>query len=226
MAEHDETEQHEYSEGHERAEHAALDHARSVLSAYREGVLFMDDQHAPIHFVADHGTGRLIASVPAATFFASHHAMYVPEETDDSLQLLLSCEEIEECFATDRWMAFHMGDSEFPEHTKWAAFWIDSAKHGPWVFDGEAFMAPNPVAELEPKACKKINSRRDDLARVTAELTGADATEGALCVGVDPGGLYVRLRHGVVRVPFPEPEEGEGSTIETLDTLVERLLAG
>lgn len=221
--EHNET---QYSEGHERAEHTALDHARSVLSTYREAILFMDDQHTPIHFVSDHDTGRLIASVPAATFFASHHAMFVPEETDDALQLLLSCEEIEECFATDRWMAFHMGDSEFPEHTKWAAFWIDSAKHGPWVFDGEAFMTPNPVAKLEPKACKAINARSNDLARVTAALTGADATEGALCVGVDPGGLYVRLRHGVVRVPFPEPEDQDEPTIETLDTLVERLLAG
>ena len=59
---------------------------------------------------------------------------------------------------------------------------------------------------------------------MTAHLTGADATDGALCVGVDPGGLYVRLRHGVVRVPFPEPQESP-SEIETLDTLVDRLLA-
>ncbi|MFI4853897.1 MAG: hypothetical protein ACIAQF_02825 [Phycisphaerales bacterium JB065] len=218
-----ETKPHEYSEGHDRAEHEALDHARSVLSAYREGVLFMDDQHTPIHFVTEHATGRLIASVPAATFFASQHALFVPEETDDALQLLLTCEEIEESDSTDRWIAFHMGESEHPEHTRWAAFWIDSAKHGPWVFDGEAMMVPNPVADLEPKTCKTINARRDELARVTAELTGADATDGALCVGVDPGGLYVRLRHGVVRVPFPEPDEE--STIETLDSLVERLLA-
>ena len=225
MAGHDEHKQQAYSEGHERAEQTALDHARSVLSAYREGVLFMDDQHAPIHFVTEHESGRLIASVPAATFFASQHALFVPEETDDALQLLLSCEEIEESVSTDRWIAFHMGDSEFPEHTRWAAFWIDSAKHGPWVFDGEAFMAPNPVAQLEPKTCKAVNARRDDLARVTAQLTGADATEGALCVGVDPGGLYVRLRHGVVRVPFPEPEDKQEPTIETLDSLVDRLLA-
>ncbi len=224
MAEHEEKREQEFSEGHDRAEHDALEHARSVLSAYREGVLFMDDQHSPIRFVTEHGSGRLIASVPAATFFASQHALFVPEETDDALQLLLSCEEIEESASTDRWMAFHMGESEFPDHTRWAAFWIDSAKHGPWVFDGEAFMAPNPVADLEPKTCKAINARRDELARVTAELTGADATDGALCVGVDPGGLYVRLRHGVVRVPFPEPQESP-SEIETLDTLVERLLA-
>lgn len=212
-----------HSEAHDRAEHDALEHARSVLGAYREGILFMDDQHAPVHFVTEHDTGRLIASVPAATFFASQHALFVPEETDDALQLLLTCEEIEESISTDRWIAYHMGDSEHPEHTRWAAFWIDSAKHGPWVFDGEALMIPNPVAELEPRTCKAVNARRDDLARATALHTGADHTDGALCVGVDPAGLYVRLRHGVVRVPFLQPDQTP-TTIETLDTLVERLL--
>ncbi|XOV76375.1 MAG: hypothetical protein ACFHWZ_05470 [Phycisphaerales bacterium] len=57
MAEHEEKREQEFSEGHDRAEHDALEHARSVLSAYREGVLFMDDQHAGIHFVTEHGSG-------------------------------------------------------------------------------------------------------------------------------------------------------------------------
>jgi hypothetical protein len=210
----------------EATEQEALEHAKSVLSACREGVLAMDEQRTNVRYVTENATGRLIASVPAATFFASQHALFVPEEADDALQLLLSVEEIDESAETDRWLAFHLGDAEHPEHTRWAAMWIDSAKHGPWVFDGDALMIPNPAAELEPRVCKRVNADRALLERVTEARTGAGQTAGALCVGVDPGGLYVRLRHGVVRVRFPEPGPSDEASIETLDSMVDRLLAG
>ncbi len=205
------------------AEEQALAHARRVFEAYREGILHLDDQQTDVRFVTDHDTGRIVASVPAATFFAGQHVLFVPEETDDALQLLCSAEEVPESAMTDRWIAFHVADEDHPEHTRWAAFWIDAAKHGPWVFDGEALMVPNPVAAQEPSICKRVNASPAELERVCAERTGAEETSGALCVGVDPGGLYVRLRHGVVRVPFPEPEVDH--RIETLESLVDRLLA-
>jgi hypothetical protein len=229
----------ERAPGQAEAEREALDHALAVFASYREGDLTIDDQHTRIRFVADPGTGRLIASVPAATFFSGHLVLHVPEETDDALALLLSAEEIEESHATDRWLAFHLSSSgysessdadageggrEMPEHTRWAAFWVDSAKHGPWVFDGDPFMAPNPASAQEPAVCKRVNASPDALKRAVEAATGARGVEGPVCVGVDPRGLYVRLAHGVVRVPFPDRGEGEGASIETLEGLVDRLL--
>jgi hypothetical protein len=225
-----------------RTENEALQHALNVFAAYREGDLSIDDQHTHIRFVAEPDTGRLVASVPAATFFAHQLLLHIPEETDDALALLLSAEEIEESHATDRWLAFHLSQTgssesadtassepgrEMPEHTSWAAFWIDSAKHGQWVFDGDAFMAPNPAASRETAICKQLNARPDDLATLCIKQTGADLAKDPVCVGVDPGGLYVRLAHGVVRVSFPPPQRpGDGSppSVETLDSLVQRLI--
>ena len=223
----------------ERTEHDALRHALTVFAAYREGDLQIDDQYTHVRFVSEPGGGRLIASAPAATFFASQLVLFVPEETDDALALLVSAEEVDESHATDRWLAFHLAQTgasdaagvdgadpgrETPEHTKWALLWVDSAKHGPWVFDGDAFMTPNPAALQEPSLCKRVNARRSDLATLCIASTGADLARKPVCVGVDPGGLYVRLAHGVVRIPFPPRDPAAPSEVETLESLVDRLL--
>jgi len=230
----------ERAPGQERAEREALEHALRVFSSYREGDLTIDDQHTRVRFVTEPSSGRLIASAPAATFFGSHLVLHVPDETDDALALLLSAEEIEESHATDRWLAFHLspsgqsassdpdageGGREMPEHTRWAAMWVDSVKHGPWVFDGDAFMAPNPAASQEAAVCRRVNADRGRLGRACVAVTGADVGEDPVCVGVDPGGLYVRLAHGVVRLPFPGPGDMGAEEIETLDSLVERVLS-
>ncbi len=182
---------------------AALDHARHVLAASREGVLLLDDQRIPIRFVIANDDGRLIASTPVAALMSSSLTMFVPEESDDALQLLLSPEEIKESMDTDRWMAHHLGSGEEPEHVRWGAYWIDSAKHGPWVFDGEAMMSPNPAGPIEGALVKRINTdkpRLTALAQERAEVEVADP----VCVAVDGFGLLVRARFGVVRVAFDE----------------------
>lgn len=229
----------------QHAELEALTHAKRVLAAYREGDLTIDDQHTKIRFVNEHASGRLIASVPSATFFGSHLLLSVPSETDDALHLMLTAEEIEESRVTDRWLAFHLSQSgysesstdegaeqgrEYPDHTKWAAFWIDSAKHGPWVFDGDALMLPNPLAELEPSVCKQLNQDKPLLAKLCAVHTGAEEageqpSDEPTCVGVDPAGIYARLAHGVVHIPFPDPADGTDAKVETVETLIEDLLS-
>ncbi|MCA9293998.1 MAG: hypothetical protein KDA20_09315 [Phycisphaerales bacterium] len=203
----------------------ALGHAQSLFASYREGLLLLDRDHTPIRFVTEHASGKLIAPVPAKTFESVHPVVFIPEETDTALQMLVTPEEIKESATTDRWMAFHLSDASHPDHTHWAAFEIDSAKHGPWVFDGDPFMAPNPAAELEPRVCKRLNADPEVLAKLTMLLTNVTSAEGARCVGVDPKGLYIRLRHGVIRAPFPKPDEHAPPAIETLDSIIDTLLA-
>ncbi len=210
----------------EHKELEALDHAQSVFAAYREGLLMLDhDDHAPIRFVTEHASGRLIAPVPAATFESAHPVIFIPEESDSSLQMLITPQEIPESATTDRWLAFHLTDATHDGQTHWAALEIDSARHGPWVFDGDPFMAPNPAAGLEPRVCKRLNANPEALAKLTIMLTGATNADDARCVGVDPRGLYIRLRHGVIRAPFPEPDADSPPAIETLDSILDALLA-
>lgn len=196
-------------------EEDALSHARSVLGAYREGVLLFGEHHVPVKFVTAHESGRLIASLPAAALLASDHTLMVPEESDDALQLMVTPEQVSESAATDRWMAFH----GTPEHVRWADLWIESAKHGAWVFDGEALMLPNPLAPAEPAACKRLNGDKAALARVCQRYAGV-VIPSPTCVGIDPAGLYVRASFGVVRVAFERETRDADDAMAVIDAMV------
>lgn len=183
---------------------AALEHAYTVLIADCTAELRFDDHSLPLRYVVDNETGRLITSLPVAALLAVENVLFVPAETDDALQLMTSPEEIPESTATDRFLAFH-GE---PEHVRWAACWIDSARHGPWVFDGDAMMRPNPLAAREPALCKAINADGARLAALCLKRAGV-AAPSPVCVGVDPLGVHVRARFGVIRIAFAEPATDE-----------------
>lgn len=200
--------------GDEARERAALIDAKRYLASYREGVLAFDGQQIPVKFVSDHADGRLVMSAPAAVFFAHEHVLWVPEETLDSMQLLVSAEEVGESGATDRWQAYH-GD---PEHVRWAACWIDSVRLGGWVFDGDAMSGPNPLAGVESSVVREVNADREGLRRMCEAKLGM-AVESPLCVGLVPEGLHVRARFGVVLVAFDERVETEEGVAGTLSAL-------
>ncbi len=179
---------------------AALEHAYTVLIADCSAELRFDDHSLPVRHVVDNETGRLITSLPVAALLAVENVLFVPAETDEALQLMISPEEIPESTVTDRFLAFH-GE---PEHVRWAACWIDSARHGPWVFDGDAMMRPNPLAPDEPALCKALNADAATLAALCHRRAGV-AVPSPVCVGVDPLGFHIRARFGVIRIPFPDP---------------------
>jgi len=195
----------------------ALEHALDVLDASREGVLSIGgEQRIPLRYVVAGADGRLVASVPVAALLAHELILHVPEETDDALQLLLSVEEIAESADTDRWQAHH-GQ---PEHVRWGAMFIDSAKHGPWVFDGDAMMRPNPLTAAEPALCKLANADKAALVRACQRYAGLVVPD-PVCVGADPRGLHIRARFGVVRLRFP----GEAPTPGAAEAILRQVLS-
>jgi len=180
------------------AEADALESAYRFLMANRDGVLNFDDNYVPVKFVTDNSTGRLVLAAPVATFFVHQHVLFVPDEADDAMQMIVSPEQIDECPATDRWQAFH-GE---PEHVRWAMCWVDSVKLDPWVFDGDALTRPNALATSEPGLIKELNADKAALAALCKAASGA-VVEQPVCVGIDQGGMHVRARFGVIRVHFP-----------------------
>ncbi len=200
----------------ERANAEALERAHERLLAHREGTLHFDDHFVPTPFITDPETGRLIIPVPEAAFFAHEHIFFVPEESEDALQLLLSLERAGESLLTDRWQAHH-GE---PEQVRWAECYVDAAKRGPWVFDGDSLMRPNPLGGDEPWVLRSINEDRAALASTVVKLIGKDVTE-ALAVGVDDLGVHVRVRFGVVRLAFPERVPDGNGAVEAYRSLVE-----
>lgn len=200
-----------------QAESAALEHGRRFLLACYDGILHIDgpDSTAPVKFIRDPADGRIIMACPVATFFAEEIVLFTPDEADDAMKLLLSAEQIEECHLTDRVLAYH-GE---PEHVRWGAFWIDSAKHGPWVFDGDAMMIPSALADAERELLKELNA---DTPRLSALVQRAREVEVAspVALGIDQLGLDIRARFGPMRIAF----EHECPDNDAARTEIERIL--
>jgi len=176
----------------------ALASAIGALHASREGVLAFDDEHIAVRFVTCAETGRIVIAVPVAAAESSHGVVHIPREGDDALQLLLNFTPVQDCAATDRWRIFH-GD---PDHPRWILGDIESARYGPWVFEGEELTQPNILIHAEPALVRELNA---DPARLVAlcRSTGLDV-EAPRAVGVHHHGIHVRVRYGVVHIPFPQ----------------------
>lgn len=199
-----------------RSEAEALEFAHQTLAASREGVLRINaEDSVPVKFTTSNADGRIVASVPVATFFASEIILFVPEEKDGALSLLLSAEELEEGPETDRWTAFHIES----EHVRWGIFYVDAAKHDGWVFDGDAMMRANVLADEEPALVKKLNADKGLLVKLCQRFAGMVVPD-PVAVGVDQGGIHVRARFGVVRVPFERTAKSADEAAAMIDAMV------
>lgn len=188
--------------------------AAEFLATYREGILFADGSPSPRRFVSDPASGRLLIPVPPEVADAAEHVLHIPEESDDAMALMVSVALVhpDTLPACDRYLAYH-GPAQEP---RWIACRIDAAKWGGVVLDGPLLQKPNPLAVAEGRLCKRANA---DPARLAAAMKAHRNLEipAPLCVGVDPGGLHVRSRFGVVRVRFPRPAMSESEARASID---------
>ncbi len=188
----------------------------SMLRRDHRGTLQFDEHFVPIKYVIDPETGRLVAPVMVAMLTAAETILFVPEEDENALQMLVSLEAIDENHAmVDRWRIFH-GE---PEDVRWAEIWIDMAKLQGMVVDGDALMEGNPLAEAEPRLCKLLNEDIDALRAMTAHRGGMEI-ESPKCVGVDQQGVLVRAKFDIVRVWFDTIAESEAEARELIEQLI------
>jgi hypothetical protein len=169
-----------------------------ILRSSRAGVLAAWERVFPVRFVIDAG-GRLIAPLEREAIDApAGHTLFVPEEADKALQLLLQIEGLgPDPASADRWRAYH----GTPRSTRWCAMTIESGRLGALVVDGGELTLVNPLAAAEGGLCRRANADRGALRRGVLRVAGVDVAE-PLCVGLDDHGLDVRARFGIVRVRF------------------------
>lgn len=193
-----------------------------TLRSHREGVLLISGTATRVRFVLDGATGAVVMPLPATLLLApgpeaEDPVLMVAEESEGSLQLLVRLSELgperEDVF--DRWRAYHGS----PRFTRWASLAIESGKMGGEVADGAELMRPNPLLAVEPALCKRLNADRAALAAACRKRAGLAPAE-PVAVGVDPGGVDVRARFGIVRVEF----ESEARTPEAAAAAVGSLL--
>jgi len=199
----------------EHTETQAFARAVRMLADNREGTASFDGQFLNIKFIRSPKSGHLVASVPVALLMSDEVVLFVPEEREDSLQLLLSIEEVEESALTDRFSAYYPE----PDHVRWAEMWIDTGRLCEYVFDGDALMTANPLAEDEPTLLRALNECPDSLKRVCAQCCTTEVAS-PLAVGIDELGIDIRAHFGIVRLPFDAPVADADEARARIDSIL------
>lgn len=189
--------------------------ARRHIRRFVSGVLLAGERAVPTDFVIDGRDGSVV--YPCAEDEADGPVLAVPHDGFDEMMLLLDSVVFEPRFdeVKDRHQAYH-GDAG---SVVWFKARVDSVKWKGAVFDGEALLAENPLRPDEPAIVRTLNADRGRLCEVTRLLTGVKPEQG-VCVGVDPIGMDVRTRVGVIRVEWPREIE----SIEQAHAVVGALL--
>ena len=181
---------------------------------------FRFDEHiVPIKYVITHD-GLIATPVMTAMLQTLDTVLFIPEASEDALEIMVSVQQFEETEAdggriADRWRIYH-GE---PDDVCWATMLIDCIRYAGLVFDGEAFMQQNLFAADEAGFCRTMNAEArpllSDLCKVTKDIEVPDP----VCVGIDPLGIDIRARFGIVRVPVEAPAENVDELRKELEDL-------
>ncbi|MBT4585137.1 MAG: hypothetical protein HOC93_08680 [Phycisphaerae bacterium] len=148
--------------------------------------------------------GLMIITAMVAMLQPQDMVMYVPEYAEDCMEMHVTLEQFSEegsggVFA-DRWQMYH-GE---PPDIQWAKVTIDAARFHEMFIDGEGLHKENDFACDEPSLCKKLNGDIPKLITGCKRIAGIEV-EAPVVVGVDPLGIDVRARFGIVRLAAELP---------------------
>ena len=206
-----------------RAPDAESDGLR-LLRRFHEGTLQFHERRLEVKFVFDGASGEIV--LPADPGFASELGgrdlvMHLPEESLCHLQLQLDARAIARPEAEesgDRWSAYHAASGPTARGPRaWLRCRVEGGKvpNSPppgEVYPAEALTVANALRKAEPRLVKLANTDRGALSRGCRRLARLDVAD-PLCVGVDPLGVDVRARFGIVRLEFDlvavTPEQAE-----------------
>lgn len=196
------------------------------LRANLAGILRFDDETLPVRFVIS-PDGRLVVSAMVAMLRSGDVSMAIPDEGEESLEIMVSLEEFSEggplAALADRWRIHH-GE---PPDVRWAVCSIDAGRFRGYFIDGEAFSLSNPLAAEEASICGEANAtlrpqlRAASLAearrrnRPPAEW-GLDAPT---LVGVDAEGFNLRGAYGILRIESDAPMASREAALAELRRL-------
>ncbi|MFK7962231.1 MAG: hypothetical protein AB8G96_17100 [Phycisphaerales bacterium] len=201
-----------------------VDAAYARLRDHTNADIRFDEHLRSVQYVIDPEDGALIVPVMVAMLQTMDTVMFVPQCSLDALELGVTLVELDENgpggAACDRWRIHH-GE---PPDVRWARVLLDAGRYAEHVIDGEALMRPNPLAAAEPALCRQVNGGRlDDLRTACERMTGVHIPEPRL-VAVDPRGLDIRARFGVLRVPLPGGLVADDPA--SAEAAIERVLGG
>lgn len=186
--------------------------ARRFLRRTLSGVLALDEHVRPIRIVIA-PDGRLVAPVMVGMIEAADTVLFLPEESDEAMQVQVTVEPFEERGAAgalaDRWRIYH-GE---PPDVRWAILTMEAARLGEIFLDGEAMVAPNGLAAVEAKICRTLNEKHSPALAEACRKLHEKVLEEPRAVGVDDWGVDVRGRFEVYRLESPTALENEADVL-------------
>lgn len=197
------------------AQHEQNDEARRHIRRFVNGVLLVGDRAVPTDFVVDGRDGSVV--FPCAEDEFNDAVLAVPDDGFDEMMLLIEARPFEPRFdeVKDRHQAYHGGAGS----VDWYTARVDSVKWKGGVIEGPELLGPNPLRGEEAALVRTLNADRGRLIEATRLLTGVAPEEG-LCVGVDPLGMDVRTRVGVIRVEWPREIESPEQAYKVVGALL------
>jgi len=202
-----------------------VEQAYAFLRSHTTADLRFDEHLRPLKYVIA-PNGRLVAPVMVAMLQSVDTVLFVPECIEDAMELQVTLEQFDERSRdgaiADRWRIYH-GE---PQDVRWAWMDIDGARCGRVVFDGDAMMLPNVLADHESHICREINAKHSDDLRVLCLQAAEVEIESPVMVGIDPLGIDVRGRFDVFRVPFEQPMHDADGAQQALKEMMQRAADG
>ncbi len=195
----------------------AIDEAQRLLRRSLKGVLAFDEHVRPISIVIA-PDGSIVAPVMVGMIEAADTVLFLPEESDDALQIQVTVEPFEERGTAgalaDRWRIYH-GE---PPDVRWAVLTMDAARLGQHVFDGDALKVPNAMAAVEAGVCKRLNDTHIDVLRMACRRTAGKNVEAPRAVGVDQHGVDIRGLLDIFRIEAADEMATMADVLDLLTT--------
>ncbi len=199
------------------------DAVRSLRAAAQGHLLADADTVRPVRWVIDRRQGRLVFPIPRVFDDLTEAQLLIPEEHDPHIAALLAIEitSTPPPAAEIRHEVYHGP----PREARWALATIEAIRHHGETFDRDelALIDPliDPLADHEPALCRALNADPARLAELCRHHAGAHVAE-PVAVGVDPDGIDIRAKFGIVRLEFPSMV----STLEAAQNAIDQLAAG
>ncbi len=175
---------------------------RALRAAAEAHLAVGDDRVRRVRFVIDRRRGALVFPLPGELRELAEAQLLVPSEHDPVVAALLSLRPVASAPADAeiRFEIYHGAARE----AAWGIATIEAVRYHGEAFDGEEIELQDGLVAHEPELCRTLNADRDALREACSRIARANV-EQPVAVGVDPDGVDVRARFGIVRIEFDEP---------------------
>lgn len=180
----------------------------AYMHGHLSGLFRFDENILPMKVVIEND-GRLLAPMMVAMLTAGDTVLFLPDEEEPSMHLMVTLEEFEESGPdgelADRWRIYH-GE---PDDLRWALMHVDAARLDGVFYDGDALLMPNQLGSVEASICRWANETIVEGLRAACLQQHEIELNDPRLVGVDSLGFDVRGRFGLVRLESQSTLESE-----------------